>query len=158
MFSIHKFHVMSESSQRQPESYVHTPDVVAHASAAAHILVAQETHEVDVVAGVLAGLAIDAGSAGEAGLVAVEVEGALVLVLLVLEDLSVLQLLHGDGVGGGRGAERLGAEQGRVGSPFHLLDDARDGQGRAGEGREDDGGDTGLHDGQLRSEVGRLLG
>ena len=112
-----------------------TPDVVTLTGAAAHILVPQEALEVDLVAGVLAGLAISAG-AGARSLIAVHVEDAIGLLLLTEGDLALLDDGHGEGIGGVGRLEVLLVELRSVDLLSHR------GGSQSG---EENGGEAGLH-------------
>lgn len=113
--------------------YGHTPDVIPLASPAVGVLVAEEADKVDVVARVLAGLAVNARR-GPRGLIAVQVEEAVGNVLLALCHLPALQYRHVDGIRGACGAQGVRIEDG------HAL-----GGGGAGQSREDKGRDACLH-------------
>ena len=112
-----------------------TPNVVALARAAADVLVAEEALEVDILALVLAGLAVGAGR-GARLLVPVEVEDAVGALLLALALLAVLNDRHGQRVGSAAGLQGLGV----VGRGLDLL-----GNGPGGEGTEEERS-KGLHD------------
>jgi hypothetical protein len=86
-------------------------NVVALAGGRSHVLVAEEGDQVDLVALVLAGLAVHAGGGGHDGRVAVEVVGAALLLLRPGLHLELLEDGHGLGRnpaeegGGGEGGE-----------------------------------------------------
>lgn len=122
-----------------------TPDVVANAGAAAHVLVAEEAHQVQAAALVLAGLAVDARG-GSRGLVAVHVEATGGDVLFVLRHLLLAQHRHLDGVGCRVRLEELRVELRSV----DLF-----GHGRPRQRGEEDGGDAGLHGDELLTRGGR---
>ena len=111
----------------------HTPDVISLARPAVGVLVTKKAAQINVVARVLARLAVDTRS-GTSRLVAVQVEESVSNVLLTLSHLPGLQGGHVDGVGGARGTESVRIVDG------HAL-----GGGGAGQGREDKGRDACLH-------------
>lgn len=81
--------------------------------AAVGVLVTEEALEVDVVAAVLAGLAINTGG-GTGGLVTVDVVHAIGLVLLELGHLALTQSGHADSIGSAGSLEGVGLEVGSL--------------------------------------------
>lgn len=72
-------------------------DIIASPGCGAHVLVAQEGHEINVGASILAGASVGAGRDCFKGLVAVQVKSALGLLLGPLLDLELFENRHGLG-------------------------------------------------------------
>ena len=118
---------------------IHTPDVVTLTGDAAEVLVAQEAEQIDVVARVLASLAVLAlGGAGFlVAVVAIDTSSTVPLLLL---NLALAQGGHGDSIGGIEGLELGGSEIGGLHQVGFLGSD-----GPGSQAGEEEGSDSGLH-------------
>lgn len=99
----------------------HTPDIIADACSAAHILVAQEAQEVDLVTRVTSRLAVRTRRARVEHFVAIFVEDTSRSFALMESHLALFKLSHANGMRRTLGTEVVFIVLGRV-DPLRLCD------------------------------------